>query len=74
MTPRVYSPFCSSVYEDAPDNYLIDYTLGGPYIYTGLTGLDAQGNKAFDYRYDELDFCGTAWNATILHWENLRLN
>ena len=23
--PSVYSPFCSSVYEDAPDNYLIDY-------------------------------------------------
>ncbi len=72
--PTVYSPFCSSVYEDAPNNYLIDYTLGGPYVYTGLTGLDAQGNKAFDYRYSELDFCGTAWNATILHWENLRLN
>lgn len=72
--PTVYSPFCSSAYEDAPNNYLIDYTLGGPYIYTGLTGLDAQGNKAFDYRYNELAFCGTAWNATILHWENLRLN
>ncbi len=70
----VYSPFCSSVYEDAPDNYLIDYTLAGPYVYTGLTGLDGQGNVAFDYRYSELDFCGTAWNASILHWENLRLN
>jgi arylsulfate sulfotransferase len=28
--PSVYSPYCSSVYEDAPDNYVIDYTLGGP--------------------------------------------
>ncbi len=72
--PSIYSPFCSSVYEDAPDNYLIDYTLGGPYIFTGIVGLDAQGNKAFDYRYTELAFCGTAWNAAILHWENLRLN
>ncbi len=72
--PSIYSPFCSSVYEDATDNYLIDYTLGGPYIFTGLVGLDGQGNKAFEYRYSELDFCGTAWNASILHWENLRLN
>lgn len=72
--PSIYSPFCSSVYEDAADNYLVDYTLGGPYVFTGIIGLDAQGNEAFDYRYDELDFCGTAWNAFILHWENLRLN
>ncbi|MEO5754381.1 MAG: aryl-sulfate sulfotransferase [Chthoniobacterales bacterium] len=72
--PSIYSPFCSSVYEDAPDNYLIDYTLGGPYIFTGIVGLDGEGNVAFDYRYDELDFCGTAWNASIIHWENLQLN
>ena len=71
--PSVYSPFCSSVYEDAPDNYLIDYTLGGPYIYTGIAGLDALGNVAFNYQYDELDFCGTAWNAIQIHWENLNL-
>jgi arylsulfate sulfotransferase len=71
--PSVYSPFCSSVYEDAPDNYLIDYTLGGPFIYTGIVGLDALGNVAFNYQYDELDFCGTAWNAIQIHWENLNL-
>jgi hypothetical protein len=71
--PSVYSPFCSSVYEDAPDNYVIDYTLAGPYIYTGIVGLDALGNVAFNYQYEELDFCGTAWNATQIHWENLRL-
>ncbi len=72
-TPSIYSPFCSSVYEDATDNYLIDYTLGGPYVFTGIVGLDGQGNKAFDYRYLELNFCGTAWNAAIIHWENLQL-
>jgi arylsulfate sulfotransferase len=71
--PSVYSPFCSSVYEDAPGNYLIDYTLAGPYIYTGIVGLDATGNVAFNYQYDELDFCGTAWNAIQIHWENLNL-
>ncbi len=71
--PSVYSPFCSSVYEDAPDNYLIDYTLAGPFIYTGIVGLDALGNVAFNYQYDELNFCGTAWNAIQIHWENLNL-
>jgi hypothetical protein len=71
--PSVYSPFCSSVYEDAPENYLIDYTLGGPFIYTGVVGLDTSGNVAFNYQYDELDACGTAWNAIQIHWENLNL-
>jgi arylsulfate sulfotransferase len=71
--PSVYSPYCSSVYEDAPDNYLIDYTLGGPFIYTGIVGLDALGNVAFNYQYEELDFCGTAWNAIQIHCEDLRL-
>ena len=71
--PSVYSPFCSSVYEDAPDNYLIDYTLGGPFVYTGIVGLDALGNVAFNYQYDELNFCGTAWNAIQIHWENVDL-
>jgi arylsulfate sulfotransferase len=71
--PSVYSPFCSSVYEDAPDNYLVDYRLGGPFIYTGIVGLDASGNVAFNYQYDELNFCGTAWNAIQIHWEDLRL-
>jgi arylsulfate sulfotransferase len=70
--PSVYSPFCSSVYEDAPDNYVIDYTLAGPFIYTGLVGLDALGNVAFNYQY-VLNGCATAWNAIQIHWENVRL-
>jgi arylsulfate sulfotransferase len=71
--PSVYSPFCSSVYEDAPDNYVIDYTLAGPFLYTGIVGLDALGNVAFNYQYDEQAFCGTAWNAIQIHWEDLQL-
>ncbi len=74
IDPSVYSPFCSSVYEDAPNNYLIDYTQAGPYIYTGIVGLDSSGNQAFNYRYDLLEFCGTAWNAIQIHWENLNLD
>jgi len=71
--PSVYSPFCSSVYEDAPNNYLIDYTQAGPYIYTGIVALDPSGNVAFNYQYELLGFCGTAWNAIQIHWENLNL-
>src|SRR5437762_652296 len=71
--PSVYSPFCSSVYEDAPNNYLIDYTQAGPYIYTGIVALDPSGNVAFNYRYELLGFCATAWNAIQIHWENLNL-
>jgi len=69
--PPIYSPFCSSVYEDAPDNYLIDYALAGPYVSTEIVGLDSTGRKAFDYQYLEIDFCGTAWNAVPIHLENL---
>jgi hypothetical protein len=46
-TFRVPRAYCSSVYEDAPDNYLVDYTLGGPFVYTGIVGLDSLGNVAF---------------------------
>ena len=71
--PSVYSPFCSSDYEDAPNTYLIDYTLGRPFVYTGIVGLDPLGNVAFNYQYDELNFCGTAWNAFQIHWEDVEL-
>ena len=55
------------------EQYVIDYTLAGPFVYTGIVGLDALGNVAFNYQYDELNFCGTAWNAIQIHWENLNL-
>ena len=71
--PSVYSPFCSSVYEDAPNNYLIDYSEGGPNLYTAVVGLDRSGNVAFNYRYQLREFCNTAWNAIQIHWENLNL-
>ena len=71
--PSVYSPICSSVYEDAPDNYLIDYSVGGRLMYTGIVGLDALGNVAFNYQYQIQATCGTAWNAIQIHWEKLDL-
>jgi hypothetical protein len=70
--PSVYSRICSSVYEDAPDNYVIDYAVGSPGTYTGIVGVDALGNVAFNYQYEQHG-CGTSWNAIQIHWENLQL-
>ena len=72
--PPIYSPFCSSVYEDAANNYFIDYTLAGPNISTDLVGLDATGSVAFYYQYPLVISCGTAWNAVPIHLEDLRFN
>ena len=45
----------------------------GANTYTGIVGLDALGNVAFNYRY-QLNGCGTAWNAIQIHWEDVRLD
>jgi arylsulfate sulfotransferase len=72
--PPIDSPFCSSVYEDAANNYFIDYTLAGPNVSTDLVGLDATGSVAFYYQYPLVVGCGTAWNAVPIHLEDLRFN
>lgn len=71
----VYSPFCGSVYEDAPLNYLIDYALvGGPGAtppFAQLLGLDATGEKVFYYQY-VTSSCNTAFNSIPLHLESTK--
>lgn len=67
----LYSPFCSSVYEDAALNYLIDYAIisnlpGGSFAQ--LTGLNASGSKVFDYRYATAP-CALAFYSIPLHLE-----
>jgi arylsulfate sulfotransferase len=70
----IYSPFCSSVYEDAALNYLIDYAYiqaaGGSGFTEGLVALDSSGAKIFDYRYPT-NGCQTAWNSIPIHLENV---
>jgi arylsulfate sulfotransferase len=63
----VYSPICSCVYEDAPLNYLIDFssTMSGAI----LIGLDAAGNKIFWYQYANSG-CSAAYNSRPIHLEN----
>jgi arylsulfate sulfotransferase len=69
----VSSPFCSSIYEDSPLNYLVDYANAGPVSakFARVLGLNAAGTKIFDYRYPTTS-CNTAWNAIPIHLENLR--
>ncbi len=67
--PSIKSSFCSSVYEDSKDNYLIDYTQANN-VSNDLVALDATGAIAFYYRYDQ-DGCATAWNSYPIHLENL---
>jgi hypothetical protein len=68
--PSIYSPFCSSVYQDGK-TYLLDYSLAGPFISTDIMGLTSKGEEAFHYSYPIIEFCGVAWNAIPVHLEKL---
>jgi arylsulfate sulfotransferase len=72
--PPIYSPITSSVYEDAPGNYLIDYATAGPFLFADLIGLDSSSAKVLDFKLTEVQTSGTAWNAVPLHLENLVFN
>ena len=71
----IYSPICSSVYEDAPLNYLIDYAFVDARSKQDracrLLGLDAAGKRVFWYKYPTM-FCNTAFNSRIIHLENTK--
>ena len=76
MNQSVRSPFCGSVYEDAPKNYVIDYALvngGIPGVptFAQLLGLDADGEKIFYYQYPTMS-CNTAYNSIPIHLENTK--
>jgi arylsulfate sulfotransferase len=74
MDQSVFTPLCSSVYEDAPFNYLVDYALVNGFTgdpkYSQLLGLNAAEEKVFYYQYGPVDNCTTAFNASPLHFEN----
>ena len=71
----INSPICSSIYEDAPLNYLIDYSdINGPFAeeqFAELLGLDAAGETIFHYQY-VTSRCSTAFNAIPLHLESTK--
>ncbi len=70
MDESVYSPYCGSVYEDQPLNYLVDYAyvLQDNAIHARIVGLDASGTKIFDYQYPSSG-CTKIFNAVPLHLE-----
>jgi hypothetical protein len=67
-------PYCGSVYEDAPLNYLIDYAFESPIgqnAFARLLGLNATGETIFSYRYPTYS-CGTIYRSIPLHLENTK--
>jgi hypothetical protein len=74
---NVHCPLCSSIYEDAPYNYLIDYAIvnqglpGGIPVFAQLLGLNAAGETIFSYRYPAPN-CGTIYRALPVHLENTK--
>jgi arylsulfate sulfotransferase len=70
-SPSIITHIAGSVYEDRPGNYLLDYACAGPDLYAELIGLNNAGDRVFDYRFTEEYTLATAWNAVVLHLENL---
>jgi arylsulfate sulfotransferase len=75
MNESIHCPYCSSVYEDAPFNYLIEYAfvnggLGVP-IFAQVLGLNATGEKIFYYQYPAIN-CGKIYRAFPVHLENIK--
>jgi hypothetical protein len=69
----VFSPYCGSIYEDAPRNYLVDYALVGGFTgsqYAEILGLTASGEKVFDYSYPTAA-CDDAYRSLPIHLERL---
>jgi hypothetical protein len=76
LSQSIVCPFCSSVYEDAPLNYLIDYAFvngvhPAPESLSQLLGLNAAGETIFRYQYPSAP-CDVAYNSSPLHLENTK--
>jgi arylsulfate sulfotransferase len=74
MGQSIVCPFCGSVYEDAPLNYLIDYAFeypNGQNAFAQLLGLNVAGETIFSYRYPTFS-CTTAYRAFPVHLENTK--
>jgi arylsulfate sulfotransferase len=72
----IHCPFCGNVYEDAPYNYLIAYSvvndgLPGVPVFAQLLGLNAAGETIFFYSYPATN-CGKIYRALPVHLENTK--
>jgi hypothetical protein len=71
----MWCPFCGSVYEDAPFNYLVDFTFAHGVTNNSLSqwiGLNSAREMVFRYQYQSLAGCLTAFNAIPVHLENTK--
>ena len=69
----IWSPYCAGVYEDAPFNYLIDFTFVNGVTANSLSqviGVNAAGDTIFRYQYP--GGCDVAFNAIPVHLENTK--
>ena len=76
LNENIRCPFCGSIYEDAPFNYVIDYAfvnggLPGVPTFAQLLGLDASGERIFYYQYPTMS-CNTAYNSIPIHLESTK--
>ena len=75
MGQSLNCPFCGSVYEDAPLNYLIDFTRIDS-VHTQrlaqLIGLNPAGQTIFRYQYASVPACSVAFNSIPIHLENTK--
>ncbi len=75
MGQNIFCPYCGSVYEDAPRNYLIDYAFesahGSQNALAQLLGLNAAGETIFSYRYPTYS-CTKIYRAIPIHLENTK--
>jgi arylsulfate sulfotransferase len=72
----VVCPYCSSIYEDAPYNYLIHYSFvnggrPGVPVFAQFLGMNAAGERIFYYRYPAVD-CTKIYRAVPIHLENTK--
>ena len=71
----LWCPYCGSIYEDAPFNYLINFTFIDGVTSNSLAqwiGLSSDGEMAFRYQYQSAPGCLVSFNAIPLHLENTK--
>ena len=70
----LWCPYCGSVYEDAPFNYLVDFTFTDGVSQQNsllqLIGLNGSEDTVFRYQYHSLPGCHVGFNSIPIHLEN----
>jgi arylsulfate sulfotransferase len=67
------SNVCSSAWEEDGPSMILDYAAADDGHHTHIVALDASGNIALEYQYNNKN-CGTAWHTVPISFENLTIN